>query len=260
MGIVNVTPDSFSDGGDHLDPSDAIAQGHALVAAGADILDIGGESTRPGAAPVDAGEELARVLPVIEGLRGVGTPLSIDTSKATVADAALDAGASIVNDVTALGDPEMASVVADRRAGLVLMHMQGEPRTMQANPAYDDVVDDVVSQLLSTAARASDAGIERSAVCLDPGIGFGKTLAHNLDLMAMGITRLREEGYPVLVGASRKSFISMVLGDLPPKERDAATIGAHALAIAAGASVLRTHNVAMGLQSARVADAIVRGT
>jgi dihydropteroate synthase len=260
MGVINVTPDSFSDGGDHLDPTAAITHGRELLAAGADVLDIGGESTRPGAAPVETGEEIARVVPVIEGLAADGIPLSIDTSKATVADAALAAGATIVNDVTALGDPAMAGIVAEHGAGLVLMHMQGEPRTMQTDPTYEDVVDDVTSLLLARVAIAEEAGVSRSMICLDPGIGFGKTLSHNLDLLAMGVTRLRDEGFPVLVGASRKSFISRLLGDLPPKERDTATIGAHVLAIVAGATMVRTHNVVMGLQSARVADAIVRGT
>lgn len=259
MGIVNVTPDSFSDGGDHLDPAVAIDHGRALIAAGADILDVGGESTRPGALPVDADAELERVLPVVAGLGATGVPLSIDTSKAAVADAALGAGARIVNDVTALGDPDMAAVAAEHGAGLVLMHMQGEPRTMQRDPVYDDVVEDVTAALLASAESAMAAGVARDAICLDPGIGFGKTLAHNLDLLATGVARLRHEGFPVLVGASRKSFIAAILGDLPPKDREVATVAAHVLAIAAGASILRTHNVVMGLQSARVADAIVRG-
>lgn len=259
MGVVNVTPDSFSDGGDHLDPDDAVDRGRQMVAEGADILDIGGESTRPGASPVTADEEIARVLPVIEGLVGAGVPLSIDTSKAAVADRALAAGARIVNDVTALGDPEMAAVVAEHRAGLVLMHMQGEPRTMQADPTYDNVVEDVTAVLQERVGHATGAGVAPAAICLDPGIGFGKTLSHNLDLMATGVSRLRETGHPVLVGASRKSWIAMLLGDVPAKERDTATVAAHVLAIAAGASVVRTHNVVMGLQSARVADAIVRG-
>lgn len=259
MGVVNVTPDSFSDGGDHLDPDTAVEHGLALIDAGADILDIGGESTRPGAAPVSADEEMARVLPVIRGLVGRGAVVSIDTSKAAVAEAALDAGAVIVNDVTSLGDPDMAGVVADHRAGLVLMHMQGEPRTMQQNPVYDDVVDDVTAGLMAAAARAVESGIDPESICLDPGIGFGKTLSHNLDLLATGVSRLAATGHPVLVGASRKSFIAMLLGDLPPKDRDPATVAAHVLAIAAGASIIRSHNVVMALQSARVADAIVRG-
>lgn len=259
MGIINVTPDSFSDGGLHLDPISAIAHGRALAASGADVLDIGGESTRPGAAPVAAEEEIERVLPVIAGLADLGIPLSIDTGKAAVADRALAAGASIVNDVTALGDPAMAAVVAEHRAGLVLMHMQGEPRTMQADPSYEDVVEEVAVALEQAAAGAIAAGVDPGAICLDPGIGFGKTLTHNLDLIASGVTRLRATGHPVLVGASRKSFISGVLGDLDPVERDPATVAAHVLAIAAGASIIRAHNVVMALQSARVADAIVRG-
>lgn len=260
MGIVNVTPDSFSDGGDHDDPTAAIHHGRALVAAGADVLDIGGESTRPGADPVSVEDELARVIPVIRGLGEAGVPLSIDTSKAAVAAGALEAGVAIVNDVTALGDPAMASVVAEHGAGLVLMHMQGQPRTMQANPSYEDVVEEVAAILVARAGVAIDAGVSPGSICLDPGIGFGKTLAHNLDLLAAGVARLRSTGHPVLVGASRKSFISMLLGDLPPKDRDAATVAAHVLAIAAGASIIRTHNVVIGLQSARMADAIVRST
>lgn len=259
MGIINVTPDSFSDGGLHLDPAAAIAHGRALAASGADVLDIGGESTRPGAAPVAADEEIERVVPVIAGLAELGIPLSIDTGKAAVADRALSAGASIVNDVTALGDPAMAGVVAEHRAGLVLMHMQGEPRTMQADPTYEDVVEEVAVALEQAAAVAIAAGVEPGAICLDPGIGFGKTLAHNLDLIASGVSRLCATGHPVLVGASRKSFIARVLGDLDPVERDPATVAAHVLAIAAGASIIRAHNVVMALHSARVADAIVRG-
>jgi len=258
MGIVNVTPDSFSDGGDHLDPGAAIRHGLAMAQDGADILDVGGESTRPGADAVSVDEELERVIPVIEGLLASGIPISIDTSKALVADAALALGASIVNDVTALGDPAMASVVADHQAGLVLMHMQGEPRTMQRAPTYDDVVEDVAGSLLVAASVGIEAGIDPSAICLDPGIGFGKTLDHNLALLAEGVVRLRRTGHPVLVGASRKSFIAAVLGRSEPKERDTATVAAHVLAIAAGASVIRSHNVVMALQSARLADAIVR--
>jgi dihydropteroate synthase len=259
MGIVNVTPDSFSDGGDHLDPVDAIAHGRALVAAGADVLDVGGESTRPGAAPVDEGEEIRRVIPVVRALTDLEIPVSIDTSKAAVAEAAVRAGASIVNDVTAFGDPEMPSVVAETGAGVVLMHMQGEPRTMQADPVYEDVVAEVTSSLLDSAERAIAAGVDRRSICLDPGIGFGKTLGHNLDLLATGVGVLRDEGFPVLVGASRKSFISMLVGDVDPREREPGTVAAHVLAIAAGATVIRTHDVASGLQSARMADAIVRG-
>lgn len=258
MGIVNVTPDSFSDGGDHLEAGAAIEYGRQLVASGADILDVGGESTRPGAEGIGASEEISRVLPVVEALVGAGVPVSIDTSKAEVAAAALGAGAVIVNDVTSLTDPDMAAVVAASGAGLVLMHMQGEPRTMQDAPVYDDVVEDVAAELETAAERAGDAGVGPERICLDPGIGFGKTLAHNLDLLTAGVARLRRTGHPVLVGASRKSFISMVIGDVPARDRDAATQAAHSLAIASGATAIRVHNVVMALQSARVADAIVR--
>lgn len=260
MGVVNVTPDSFSDGGDFFEPRVAIAHGKGLIAAGADILDVGGESTRPGAAAVDAATEMDRVLPVVEGLAVEGIPISIDTSKSEVAAAALEAGAVIVNDVSALRDPDMAEVVVRCGAGLVLMHMQGEPRTMQADPTYDDVVEDVATELEETVERAAVAGVPPERICLDPGIGFGKTVAHNLDLLALGVDRLCRIGHPVMVGASRKSFIAQLLGDIAPKDREAATVAAHVLAIAGGASVIRVHNVVMALQSARVADAIVRGS
>jgi dihydropteroate synthase len=259
MGIINVTPDSFSDGGRFHDPAAAIVHGLDLVAQGADILDVGGESTRPGAPPVTAPEELDRILPVIRGLVSTGVPVSVDTSKAVVAAAAIEAGASIVNDVTAMRDPDMAAVVADSGAGIVLMHMQGEPRTMQQHPHYDDVVEDVAAELVAAAERALAAGVSRGAIVLDPGIGFGKTLSHNLDLLAGGVSRLRTTGYPVLVGASRKSFIGTLLDGLEVSERDIATAAAHVLAIAAGASIIRSHSVVAALQSARVADAIVRG-
>lgn len=258
-GILNVTPDSFSDGGTHLDTAAAIAHGLALIEAGADIVDVGGESTRPGAEPVAEDDELRRVVPVIRGLAGTGVPISIDTSKAAVAAGAIASGAVIVNDITSLADPAMAPVVAASGSALVLMHMQGEPRTMQAEPSYVDVVADVVAELVAARDRAVAAGINPAAICLDPGIGFGKTLEHNLDLLATGVGVLRAAGHPVLVGASRKSFIAPLIGGLEPDERDPATLGAHVLAIAAGASIIRTHNVVMGLQSARVADAIVRG-
>lgn len=257
VGVLNVTPDSFSDGGRFVEADAAIAHGLELDAAGADLVDVGGESTRPGAEPVAAGTEIDRVVPVVAALAAEGVVVSIDTSKAEVAAAALEAGASVVNDVTALGDPEMAGVVADRGAGLVLMHMQGEPRTMQQDPRYDDVVEDVAQALESTAASAIDSGVRRESICLDPGIGFGKTLVHNLDLLALGVSRLAETGFPVMVGASRKSFIAQVLG--PIEERDPASAAAHVLAIASGASIIRSHNVVMALRTARLADAIVRG-
>lgn len=256
MGVVNATPDSFSDGGRFLRSDAAIAHSLAMVEAGADIVDIGGESTRPGAAAVTVAEELDRVLPVVEAVAGSGAVVSIDTSKAEVADAALAAGAAIVNDVTALGDPDMAEVVRAGEAGVVLMHMLGTPRTMQDDPRYDDVVGEVAEFLSDRARSARAAGIPREAICIDPGIGFGKTLGHNLELLA-GVADLAALGYPVLVGASRKSWIVHLLGEVPVEEREPATVAAHALAILAGAAAIRVHDVVAGLRSARVADAIV---
>ena len=258
MGVLNVTPDSFSDGGLSFDVDAAIARGLELAAAGADVVDVGGESTRPGAARVPAEVEIDRVFPVVTALAKADIAVSIDTSKAEVASVAVDAGAAIVNDVTALSDPDMADLVARTGSGVVLMHMQGEPRTMQVDPQYEDVVEEVAAFLEATAARAVTAGIDPAAICLDPGIGFGKGLVHNLDLLASGVARLRETGRPVLVGASRKSFISEILGPLEPGKRDPASVAAHALAIAAGASIIRSHSVVMALRGARVADAIVR--
>jgi dihydropteroate synthase len=258
MGVLNITPDSFSDGGRYSGPGEAISRGLQMVADGADIVDVGGESTRPGAQPVDDAEERRRVLPVVRALADAGVVVSIDTCKAAVAAAALEAGAAIVNDVTALGDREMAGLVAGSGAGVVLMHMQGNPRTMQADPRYDDVAADVRSFLLGRAEEARSAGISADRICLDPGIGFGKRLQHNLALLR-AIPNLAAEGYPVLVGVSRKSFIEGILGPLAPDDRDQASAAAQVLAIAGGASVLRLHNVVVGLQTARIADAIVRG-
>jgi dihydropteroate synthase len=256
MGVLNLTPDSFSDGGRYPDAAAAVRRGLEMLAEGADLVDVGGESTRPGAAPVGAAEELQRILPVVQALAAAGAVVSVDTAKAEVAAAALEAGAAVINDVTALGDPEMAGVVARRGAGLVLMHMQGTPRTLQDDPYSADVLAEVSAFLLARAAAAAAAGIDPGAICLDPGIGFGKRLAHNLALLA-GVPRLAALGYPVMVGASRKRFLAEVIGDLPPEERDAATTAAHVLAIAGGAAIIRTHNVVAGLQTARVADAIV---
>lgn len=254
-----MTPDSFSDGGRFESSAAAIAHARTLLSDGADLVDVGGESTRPGAAAVTAAEEMERVLPVVTALASDGAVVSIDTSKAEVAAAALEAGALIVNDVTALGDPAMSEVVAAAGAGLVLMHMQGNPRTMQQDPHYDDVVADVAAELEATVAAAEAAGIGPRSICLDPGIGFGKTLAHNLDLLVAGVSELSALGHPVLVGASRKSFLAKILGDIDPGDRDPATAAAHVLAIAAGAFAIRSHNVVVALQTARVADAIVRG-
>jgi dihydropteroate synthase len=226
---------------------------------GADLIDVGGESTRPGAAEVDADTESDRVLPVVEALAGRGAVVSVDTSKALVAAAAVGAGAAVINDVTALGDPAMAKVAAAGGAGVVLMHMQGDPRTMQADPHYDDVVAEVREFLVGRAEAAEAAGIPGEAICIDPGIGFGKSLDHNLALLgSMG--SLASAGYPVVVGASRKSWMSLLLGEVPMEERDAVSAVAHALAISGGASVIRVHDVVMGLRSARTADAIVRAS
>jgi len=257
MGALNVTPDSFSDGGLYSDAGSAVARGLEMLGEGADLVDVGGESTRPGAEPVGAEEEMRRVIPVVRSLAAAGAVVSIDTAKAEVAAAALAAGAAVVNDITALGDPGMAGTVAAAGAGLVLLHMQGTPRTMQEDPRYDDVVAEVARFLAGRASTAEAAGVDPACVCVDPGIGFGKGLEHNLALLR-GIPDLAVLGHPVLVGASRKRFLAGILGPIPPGERDAATSAAHVLAIAGGAAVIRVHNVVVGLQTARVADAIVR--
>jgi len=249
-----VTPDSFSDGGLFLDPEVAIGHGLELAEAGAEILDVGGESTRPGAEPVSVDEELRRVVPVIQGLQG--SRVSVDTSKAAVAAAALDAGAEIVNDVTALrGDPEMASLCAERGATVVLMHMLGEPQTMQDDPRYDDVVAEVKAFLAERLEAAVAAGIKEDRVWVDPGIGFGKTGAHNMELLRR-LGELRELGRTLVVGTSRKSFIGEVDGS-PADQRLGGTIASSVLAAAAGANVLRVHDVAAVRQALTVATAIL---
>ena len=254
MGVVNVTPDSFSDGGLFLDAQAAVAHGRELAELGAVILDIGGESTRPGAEEVSAEEELARVVLVVEELAGSAT-VSIDTSKLAVAEAALDAGASIVNDVTALRrDPEIGSLCAERDAGLILMHMQGDPRTMQVDPSYDDVVDDVKAFLAERMQVAVDAGVGEERIWLDPGIGFGKTLEHNLELLRR-LGELRALGRPLVVGASRKSFIGKIDGS-GVGDRLGGTIASSILAGVAGADVLRVHDVAEMAQAMKMASAI----
>jgi dihydropteroate synthase len=258
MGVVNVTPDSFSDGGAWLDPAAAIGHGHVLAREGAGILDIGGESTRPGAEPVAAEEELRRVVPVLEGLAGAGPRLSIDTSKARVAEAALEAGATIVNDVTALrGDPAMAALLAPRRCDVCLMHMLGEPRTMQRDPHYDDVVDDVKAFLSERLEFAVAQGIGEERIWLDPGIGFGKTIAHNLELLQR-LEELVALGRPLVVGTSRKSFLGTITGR-GPLERVPATIATNVLALAAGARIFRVHDVAEARDALLVAAATLRG-
>jgi dihydropteroate synthase len=244
MGIVNVTPDSFSDGGRFLDHDAAIAHGLMLLEEGADILDVGGESTRPYSAPVDASEELRRVLPVIAQLH-VQRPqavLSIDTSKATVAAACLEAGAEIVNDVTGLsGDPRMIQVALDHDAAVCAMHMQGTPQTMQDNPQYSDVVQEIHDYLRTSRDRLIAAGIDRSRICLDPGIGFGKTHEHNTELMA-NCWRLHDLGCPLLVGHSRKGFLGKLIGD-KDADRTAATIGGSLAVAVQGVQILRVHDV-----------------
>jgi dihydropteroate synthase len=246
MGIVNVTPDSFSDGGLYLDPVRAIARGRELAAAGADLLDIGGESTRPGAEAVGAAVELERVGPVVEALAGPGGPgpgVSIDTSKAVVAAAALEHGAEIVNDVTALrADPELAGVCAERGCAVVLMHMQGDPRTMQADPRYGDVVDEVRAFLAERIAAAVAAGIDERRIWIDPGIGFGKTAAHNLELLRR-LGELAELGRPLVIGTSRKRFLGAITGR-EVGDRVGASVASNVLALAAGADVFRVHDVA----------------
>ena len=255
MGVVNVTPDSFSDGGLYLDADAAIAHGRELATQGAEILDIGGESTRPGAEEVSAEEEMARVVPVIRGHAGVAA-VSVDTSKLAVAEAALGAGASIVNDVTALRrDPAIGALCAARDVGLILMHMPGDPRTMQANPVYGDVVDDVKAFLAERLEVAIDAGADEERIWLDPGIGFGKTLDHNLELLRR-LGELRELGRPLVVGTSRKSFIGKVDGS-PVDERLAGTLASSVLAAAEGADVLRVHDVAEAAQAMKMAAAIL---
>ena len=261
MGIVNVTPDSFSDGGMLSDDRAAVAHGLRLAAEGADILDVGGESTRPGAGPVPAGEELERVLPVIEGLHEAapeGVALSVDTRRPDVARAALEAGASIVNDVTAAADPAMFDVVAASGAGLVLMHMLGEPRTMQDDPRYDDVVVDVRDFLAARLGAAVAAGVARDRLCVDPGIGFGKNLDHNLRLLH-DIASFGELRVPVMVGASRKRFLGQLTDVDEPSARVEGTAGAVAWCAANGVDVVRVHDVLQMARVARVVDAIAHG-
>jgi dihydropteroate synthase len=261
MGIVNVTPDSFSDGGMLSDDQAAVAHGLRLAAEGADILDVGGESTRPGAGPVPAGEELERVLPVIEGLREAAperVALSVDTRRPDVARAAIEAGASIVNDVTAAADPAMFDVVAASGAGLVLMHMLGEPRTMQDDPRYDDVVVDVRDFLAARLGAAVAAGVARDRLCVDPGIGFGKNLDHNLRLLH-DIASFGELRVPVMVGASRKRFLGQLTDVDEPSARVEGTAGAVAWCAANGVDVVRVHDVLQMARVARVVDAIAHG-
>jgi dihydropteroate synthase len=258
MGILNVTPDSFSDGGLFVDPEAAVEHGRRLLAEGAALVDVGGESTRPGADPVSAEEELARVGPVLEGLSGL--PVSIDTSKALVARRALELGAELVNDVTALrGDQEMAQVVADGNAFVCLMHMQGEPRTMQAAPQYDDVVSDVLGFLELRIAFAVENGIDEKRICVDPGIGFGKTADQNLELLRR-LDEIASLGRPVLVGVSRKSTLGKVVGEGSAKSALVpASVAAAVSAYDRGAWMIRAHDVRDTVDGLAVAAAVERG-
>ena len=256
MGVLNVTPDSFSDGGRFFEMEDAVAHGEALAEAGADIIDVGGESSRPFSEPVPAEEEIQRVIPVIEELAGrLSVPISIDTTKAQVAEQALDAGAVIVNDIGALRfDPAMAKLVADRDVPIVLMHMQGTPKTMQANPQYEDVVGGVKAFLADAINRAEAAGIDRSKIIVDPGIGFGKTVAHNL-LLIKDLSAFQPLGVPVLIGPSRKSFISKLLGP-GDERREVGTQAAVTAAAMNGAHIVRVHDVERTRETLKLADAI----
>ena len=262
MGVVNVTPDSFSDGGRYLDADAAVAHGLALAAAGADLLDVGGESTRPGAEPVGADAELARVVPVIERLvAGAGVRVSVDTTKAAVAAAALRAGAQVVNDVSAgTADAGMLAMVAEAGAGYVAMHLRGDPRTMQRHVHYDDVVVEVADHLVERRDAALNAGVSREALCVDPGIGFAKLASHNLEVLARLDELARRVEVPVLVGASRKAFLGAVLaeargrdpGDVPPAVRDDATLATVMWAVDHGARVVRVHDVGPALHAVRL--------
>lgn len=255
MGILNVTPDSFSDGGLHFDHSIAIGKGLQMMEEGADLVDVGGESTRPGAEPVGVEEELRRTVSVVEGLARQGVPVSIDTMKPEVARAALDVGAFLVNDVSGLRDPAMRELVQTRRPTVCVMHMQGEPRTMQANPVYQDVVREVRDYLVDVAGSLD---LPKEQMWIDPGIGFGKTVEHNLTLIR-GLESLVETGYPVLIGVSRKGFIGKVLRDVPVADRLEGTLAIQAIAQMKGVRVIRTHDVKAASRAIQMVAAIQNG-
>lgn len=262
MGILNITPDSFSDGGKFFNTAAAVAQAEQMIADGADIIDIGGESTRPGAKPVSKEDEMARVIPVIDALRknlkNSALVISIDTQKPEVAEAALAHGANMVNDVTGLRDPAMRVAVAKYNVPVVIMHMQGEPRTMQKSPTYDDVVEEIKIFFKQRVAEAEAAGIARANITLDPGIGFGKTVEHNL-LILKNLREFVVLGSPVLVGPSRKSFIGAITGGLPVDERLEGTLAAVAAAIMNGAAIVRVHDVKETKRATQIVDAILSG-
>lgn len=257
MGVLNVTPDSFSDGGLHLDPAVAVARGRRLAEQGASLIDVGGESTRPGAAPVPVDVEIGRVVPVIESLASrIGTPISVDTSKPEVMRAAVAAGAQLINDVRALTVPGALEAAAESGAAVCLMHMKGDPGTMQVDPVYDDVVAEVRGFLAARIAACEAAGIPRGRICIDPGIGFGKRPGHNLALLAR-LDELTGLGVPVLVGVSRKSLVGIITGR-PDGERLAGSVAFAALAVERGAAIVRAHDVAETLDAVRVACALRR--
>ena len=258
MGIINVTPDSFSDGGKYANVEAAVMRAKQMVSDGADIIDIGGESSRPGAEPITANEECRRVIPVVQALaEQFQIPISVDTYKAKVAREALSAGACVINDITALhGDPNMCQIIADAQAGVILMHMQGLPATMQKAPTYQNVVAEVHAWLTEVASQAVDRGIDSSRIMIDPGIGFGKTFDHNLEILRH-LMQFRGIGYPMLVGVSRKKFIGRIL-DLPVHQREEGTAATVAWSIINGANVVRVHDVAKMKQVAQVIDTICR--
>jgi len=259
MGILNVTPDSFSDGGLYFDLDRALERAYSMVEAGADIIDVGGESTRPGSDPVPLEEELRRVLPVVERLvRELKVPISVDTYKAEVARQALERGATLINDITGLrGDPRMPEVVARFGCPVVVMHIKGTPKNMQENPTYEDVVAEVKEYLLEGIRLAEEAGLSREKIIIDPGIGFGKTVEHNLEILRR-LKEFKALGQPLLVGTSRKSFIGKIL-NLPVNERLLGTVATVALSIAGGADIVRVHDVGEMKQVVQMADAVVRG-
>lgn len=258
MGIVNVTPDSFSDGGRYVLRDAALAHARRLLEEGADILDVGGESTRPGSLPVSAQQELDRVMPVIEGLRGISAPVSVDTCKPEVMRAALAAGVSMINDINALQLPEALAAVAGSAAGVCLMHKQGAPQTMQEQPHYQDVVSEVKNFLRSRIAAAEAAGIARNRIVVDPGFGFGKMLAHNLALLR-GLSGFKELDMPLLVGLSRKSMLGEITGQ-DVQQRLPASVAAALLAVQRGARILRVHDVRATVDALKVWDAVDGGT
>lgn len=257
MGVLNVTPDSFSDGGEFFDPGRAAARATEMAAEGADIIDIGGESTRPGAREIDEAEEIRRVVPVIKKIVGLArVPISIDTRKPAVAEAAVKAGASIINDISALtGGGDLARIAAQSGSALVLMHMRGSPADMQDKPYYADIIKEISGFLKRAIGRAIKAGVRADSVIVDPGIGFGKTVEHNLTILNR-LGEFKKLGAPICVGTSRKSFIGRISGEARPTERLAGTLASSAIAILNGASILRVHDVKQAVQASRIADSI----